>query len=102
MKIYVDHSRFSNASKKVEEYIGTIDSYMTSMNTDVEDMMTSWNSTDSVAFKEKWSKNSDFGSVTSNLKDYLRQYADDLNEAANMYRNAQISAINEANNLPNW
>ena len=101
-KIYVDHSRFSNSAKKVEEYIGTIDSYMASMNSDVEDMMSIWDSDDSVSFKEKWSQNESMGSAISNLKDYLKQYADDLNEAANIYRNAQISAINEANSLPNW
>lgn len=102
-KIYVDHSRFSNGSKKIEEYIGTIDSYMTSMDDDVSNMVTSsWTGEDAVAFKTKWEEYKNPASATSYMKMNLRQYADDLNTAANKYKNAQINAVNEANNLPRW
>ena len=101
-KIYVDHSRFSNGAKEIEEYIGTIDSYMASMNEEVESMSSFWEGEDSMAFNEKWNQLTNTGSVTANMKSDLKNYADNLNQAANKYKNAQINAINEANNLPRW
>ena len=37
-KIYTDHSKFSNGAAKIEEYIGTINSYMMSMNGEINNM----------------------------------------------------------------
>ena len=101
-KIYIDHSGLFNSAKKIEEYIATIDSYMSSMNDEVDEMNAFWVGNDYNAFKEKWSGNASFASATENFKNALQNYANNLKEAANLYRNAQISAINEANNLPNW
>lgn len=102
-KIYVDHSRFSNGAKKIEEYIGTINSYMTSMDDEVNNMVaSSWVGDDASAFKGKWNESKNPASATSYMKMNLQQYADNLNTAANKYKNAQISAINEANSLPKW
>lgn len=101
-KIYIDHSGLSNSAKKIEEYIASIDSYMASMNDEVDEMNAFWVGDDYVAFKEKWSQNNSFASATSNFKNALQEYANHLNEVSNIYRNAQISAINEASNLPNW
>ena len=101
-KIYVDHSRFSNGSKKINEYIGTMDSYMATMNDSVNDMMNSWKGDDATAFNSKWQDNSGTNSVTSNMKSSLKKYADNLNVAAEKYKNAQATSINEAASLPKW
>ena len=101
-KIYVDHSTFTNGANKIDEYIGTINNYMTSMNGEVDNMLSSWTGADATSFNQKWGTITGSGSVTNTMQEDLKKYANDLRNIGSRYQNAQINSVNEANGLPRW
>ena len=102
MKIYVDHSRFTNGANKIDEYIGTINSYMISMNDEVSNMLSNWTGLDATTFDEKWKSLTDSSSTTKKMQNDLKNYAEVLRNIASKYQDAQITAVDEANSLPRW
>lgn len=100
--INVDHSKFEDVSKKIEEYIESQNNYMKSAKEQMNILFESWKATDADALKEKWENIESTGSTTTKMKKSLENYSLALKEAASQYKNAQASAINEANGLPRW
>lgn len=100
--IHVDHSKFDEVSNKIETYIQNQNNYMNSAKEQMSTLFESWKGTDADALREKWGNIDSAESTTIKMKKSLESYSLALKEASSQYKNAQASAVNEANRLPRW
>lgn len=100
--IKVDHSKFEETAVAIEDYLKQQDSYMGKADMQIQILLANFQGEDANALKAKWDAVSEEGSITSKMKNSLQNYATSLRYAAKQYKDAQASAINEANRLPRW
>lgn len=100
--IKVDHSKFSESAKAVDDYVTLLKNKMASAEGEVNTMSSVWEGADYTQFKAQWNKVSNDESTYHEMVKALESYSGFLKYAAEKYKDAQTKAINRANNLPKW
>lgn len=100
--IKVDHSRFENVAKAIDNYINKHKSNMTKANQEITTLSSTWQGQDFMQFQAQWNRITDNGSTSQKMTKAMENYAQFLRFAANKYKEAQAKAVNRANGIPRW
>lgn len=98
----VDHSRFEEAASAIDSYVSLLKGKMRSADQEVGVLSANWQGGDFTQFKTQWDMVTNEGSAYSQMVKTLESYAEFLRFAAKQYKEAQIRAVNRANQLPRW
>lgn len=97
--IRVDYKMMINTVNQIENYISTFDNNMELISNDIVSINSEWEGKDYQQFKAEWDKIKSPGSTSYLMRAAIQNYADEIKEAVNKYKEAQIRAINKANSL---
>jgi len=100
--IKVDHSKFSESAKAIDDYITMLKNKMMSAEREVNTMSSAWQGEDYTQFKAQWNRVTNDVSTYHDMIKSLESYSEFLKYAAEKYKDAQTKAINRANSLPKW
>ena len=100
--IKVDHSKFEDAASAVDSYVTLMKNKLRSAQGQVTTLSLSWQGSDFAQFQTEFDKIDNDDSTHTQMVKAMESYANYLRFAANKYKDAQIRAINRANNLPRW
>lgn len=97
--IKVNHKKILSSADQIDNYIAAMDKHMCNMESAIVSMGADWKGEDYLQLKKEWNEINSTGSTTDKMKTSLKSYAGTLREAAKLYKDAQMRAINRANNL---
>ncbi len=97
--IKVNHQKLLSSADQIDNYIAAMDKHMRNMESAIVSMGADWKGEDYLQLKKEWNEINSTGSTTDKMKTSLKSYAGTLREAAKLYKDAQMRAINRANNL---
>lgn len=100
--IKVDHSKFESAASAVDRYVNLMKNKMRSVQGEVNTLSLSWQGSDFTYFKKEFNKVDNEDSTHSQMVKSMESYAKYLRFASSKYKDAQVRAVNRANNLPRW
>lgn len=100
--INVNHSKFSAASDAIDKYTSKLQNRMNTIQSEVNNLASTWEGSDYQQFKSKWNEAEQNGSTTMEMKKTLDEYSKYLKNACKKYKKAQVDAIDRANKLPKW
>ena len=95
--IKVNHSQFENAADAIDTYLTSQKKNMAAAESEVKNLESTWQGTDSKHFQQQWNKVDDNDSTSKNMTKALENYAKFLRYAASQYKEAQSKAVNRAN-----
>jgi uncharacterized protein YukE len=95
--IKVNHSQFENAADAIDTYLSSQKKNMAAAESEVKNLGTTWQGTDSKQFQLQWNQVEDNDSTSKNMTKALENYANFLRFAASTYKEAQSKAVNRAN-----
>lgn len=99
--IEVNHNTLNEVAEAVLAYCDTQNKEMKSAKSAVETMLLSdWLGIDALEFQNKWNGVDDVDSVTVQLRESLKSFAENIKNCANEYKKAQEDSYNEASRLP--
>ena len=97
--IKVDCREMHKVADHIDQYIARMEKSVTEMDDAICTVGADWKGADYRQVKNEWNEIKGPGSTTDNMKQLLKNYADSVREAAQLYKEAQSRAINRANNL---
>lgn len=100
--IKVDHSKFESAASAIDTYIALMKSKMQSAQGEITLLSSNWQGEDFAQFKKQWDNVTNSDSTYTQMIKSLESYAKYLRYAASKYMDAQLKAVNRANNLPKY
>lgn len=98
-KIRADHSKFSAASSAIKKYTNSMDRFTLDTAEDIALLVSTWQGKDQNSFAQSWNKAINNKSIHAKMKNSLVNYANVLDYASKLYKQAQADAINRANSL---
>jgi len=100
--IKVDHSKFEDAASAADKYVKIMKNKMHAAQSEVAALASSWQGGDASLFRTKFDKLDNNDSTHMQMVKALDSYSQFLRYAAGRYKDAQIKAIDRANDLPKW
>lgn len=100
--IKADYGRIEEAAKIIEDYVIDIRKKMNQASVEITTLSLEWNGRDFNYFKLQWDKTIGSSSAFSEMINSLEVYSKFLEAASSKYREAQINAINRADNMLRW
>ena len=97
--IKVNYQKMLTAANQIDGYIARIDKNMMVIDSTMLTLGSEWKGEDYQQVKNEWNEINSSGSTTDRMKTTLKSYAGSIREASKMYKEAQLRAINRANNL---
>lgn len=101
--IEVNHNTLNEVAEAILTYCNTQNKEMKSAKSTVDTMLSSdWLGNDALEFQNKWNGVDATDSVTVQLRESLKSFAENIKACANEYKKAQENSYNEASRLPRW
>ncbi len=97
--IKVDYQKMLKTAEQVDNYISRFDKNMGNIDTAVASLSVDWKGDDYEQVKTKWIEIYSAESTSNRMRVSLKSYAASIREAAKLYQEAQVRAINRAKTL---
>ena len=97
--IKADHKKMLATATQIDKYITQLDKNMASIESAMVSVESEWKGEDYRQLKAEWNEINSSGSTSDKMRTSLKNYADSIRKAAELYNEAQIRAINRANVL---
>lgn len=97
--IKVDRKMMLNTADQVDAYVAKITANMIMIDATVESVSNDWVGEDYNQFKNEWNEINSSGSTTHKMKVALKNYANAIRDASDLYKEAQARAFNRSEAL---